>query len=105
MTGGYDHNYVIKRESNNELTQAAVVHDPISGRVMEVLTTHTGLEFASAGWLNATGKGGAQYGKSAGFLLYPQSLPDSPNRSDFPSTILEPGQTYSKKTVYAFTVR
>lgn len=102
---GYDHNYVIKRENNDELTQAAVVYEPVSGRVMEVLTTHTGLEFASANWLNVGGKAGKHYGKSAGFLLYPQHLPDSPNRPEFPSTILEPGSRYRQQTVYNFSVK
>ena len=102
---GYDHNYVLKKTNDNRLILAASVHDPVSGRVMEVHTTHTGLEFASANWLNLDGKNGKHYGKSSGFLLYPQHLPDSPNRPDFPSTILEPGKIYSEKTVYRFDVR
>ena len=105
MPRGYDHNYVLKKENNDKLIPAAAVHEPVSGRVMEVYTTHTGLEFASASWLNLDGKNGRHYGKSSGFLLYPQHLPDSPNRPDFPSTILEPGKVYTEKTVYKFDVR
>lgn len=101
---GYDHNYVIKRENDEELMQAATVYDPVSGRLMEVQTTHTGIEFASADWLNVNGKGGRKYGKRSGFLLYPQHLPDSPNRPEFPTTLLLPGQRYSEKTIYAFFV-
>ena len=105
LPGGYDHNYVLKQENDGKLILAASAHDPVTGRVMEVYTTHTGLEFASAGWLNVGGKGGRHYGKSSGFLLYPQHLPDSPNRPDFPSTLLEPGKRYSEKTVYKFSIQ
>ncbi|MGC1241258.1 MAG: aldose epimerase family protein [Chryseosolibacter sp.] len=102
---GYDHNYVLKPDNDTELILAATVHDPVSGRIMEVYTTHTGLEFASANWLKVRGKGGANYGRSAGFLLYPQHLPDSPNRPDFPSTLLQPGERYHEKTVYKFSIK
>ena len=102
---GYDHNYVLKEKNDPELILAATVHEPGSGRFMEVFTTHTGLEFASANWLKVKGKGGLSYGESAGFLLYPQHLPDSPNRPDFPSTILEPGKRYAERTVYKFSIK
>jgi aldose 1-epimerase len=101
---GYDHNFVIKRENDGVLMQAATVYDPVSGRLMEVQTTHTGIEFASADWLDVNGKGRKQYGKRSGFLLYPQHLPDSPNRPEFPTTLLLPGQRYSEKTIYGFSV-
>lgn len=103
LPNGYDHNYVLKEKNDQDLKLAASVYEPLTGRRMELFTTHTGLEFASAGWLNVKGKGGKAYGKSAGFLLYPQHLPDSPNRPDFPSTLLEPGKRYSEKTVYKFS--
>lgn len=105
LTNGYDHNYVLKSQNDSELILAATAYDPGSGRYMEVYTTHTGLEFASAGWLNVEGKGGKHYGESAGFLLYPQHLPDSPNRPDFPTTLLGPGERYLEKTVYKFSVK
>ena len=105
LTNGYDHNYVLKRDNNDELLQAATVFEPTSGRVMEVQTTHTGLEFASADWLNVKDRSGRHFGKRSAFLLYPQHLPDSPNRPDFPSTILEPGQKYREKTIYSFSFR
>lgn len=101
----YDHNYVLKPQNDSELILAAAAYAPGSGRSMEVYTTHTGLEFASANWLNVTGKGGTKYSKSAGFLLYPQHLPDSPNRPDFPTTLLEPGEKYRERTVYRFSVK
>jgi aldose 1-epimerase len=101
----YDHNYVLKPENDTELILAATVREPVSGRFMEVYTTHTGLEFASANWLKVKGKAGANYGGSAGFLLYPQHLPDSPNRPDFPSTLLLPGERYQERTVYKFSAK
>lgn len=103
--GLYDHNYVLKPENDTELLLAATVHEPKSGRFMEVFTTHTGLEFASANWLKVKGKDSKDYGRSAGFLLYPQHLPDSPNRPDFPSTLLTPGERYTEKTIYKFSVQ
>jgi aldose 1-epimerase len=105
LKNGYDHNYVLKRENNDDLIQAATVFEPKSGRFMEVMTTHTGLELASADWLNVKGRSGRHYGKRSGFLLYPQHLPDSPNHPDFPSTLLEPDKKYSEKTIYAFSAR
>lgn len=105
LEDGYDHNYVIKSENDQELYQAATAYDPLSGRLLEVQSTHTGLEFASANWLNVKGAGGKHYGAGSAFLLYPQHLPDSPNHPEFPSTLLEPGERYFEKTVYAFYTR
>jgi len=105
LEDGYDHNYVIKPSNSDELVQAGTVYDPMSGRLMELQTTHTAVEFASADWLDVQGRGGNVYGKRAAFLFYPQHLPDSPNRPEFPSTLLEPGVRYSAKTVYTFYTR
>lgn len=105
MADGYDHNYVLKTANDDKLVHAASVFEPVSGRVMDLFTTHTGLEFASADWLNVRGKAGRTYGPRSGFLLYPQHLPDSPNRPQFPSTLLEPGDVYHQRTVYSFSTR
>ena len=105
MENGYDHNYVLKQENDDELIHAATVFEAGSGRVMEVHTTHTGLEFASADWLDVKGRSGRTYGPRSGFLLYPQHLPDTPNRPDFPSTLLGPGKVYRQRTVYSFSTR
>jgi aldose 1-epimerase len=74
---------------------------------MEVLTTEPGVQFYSGNFLNGTvtGKGGTVYQKRAGFCLETQHYPDSPNQPSFPSTVLEPGQTYSTTTIYRFSAQ
>lgn len=103
---GYDHNWVLARKGSG-LELAARVFDPVSGRVMEVLTTEPGIQFYSGNFLDGSipGKGGKQYPFRSGFCLETQHFPDSPNHSNFPSTVLKPGQRYSQTTVYAFSAR
>jgi aldose 1-epimerase len=102
---GYDHNYVING-GGNSLTLAARVYEPTTGRVMEVLTTEPGVQFYTGNHLSGlTGKGGKAYGKRAGFCLETQHYPDSPNKPEFPSTLLKPGQTYRTTTVYKFSAK
>ena len=105
--GGYDHNFVFDRKEGDSLVQAARVHEPTSGRVMEVSTTELGVQFYSGNFLDGsiTGKGGHVYKHRSGFCLETQHYPDSPNKPDFPSTILRPGQEYRSRTVYAFSAR
>jgi aldose 1-epimerase len=104
--GGYDHNFVLDGwKGDGALSPAAVLRDPASGRTMEVLTTEPGLQFFSGnlpGW-RAVGKGGAVYGHRTGLCLETQHFPDSPNQTEFPSTVLRPGQTYRSTTVYRFS--
>jgi aldose 1-epimerase len=90
-----------------EPTPAARVLEPSSGRVMEVFTSEPGLQFYSGNFLDGTltGKYGVVYRQRAGFALETQHFPDSPNRSNFPSTILRPGQEYRSRTVYRFSVQ
>ncbi|MCX7817883.1 MAG: galactose mutarotase [Kiritimatiellae bacterium] len=104
--GGYDHNWVINGPAGT-LRKAAVVHEPRSGRVMEVFTTEPGLQFYSGNFLDGSnvGKGGVVYQHRTGFCLETQHFPDSPNKPQFPSTILRPGQTLRSETVYRFSVR
>ena len=105
---GYDHNFVLDRgeASQSDLYQAARVHEPATGRVLEVYTTEPGIQFYSGNFLDGsiTGKVGHIYHHRYGFCLETQHYPDSPNQPDFPSTILRPGQEYSSRTVYAFGV-
>ena len=103
---GYDHNYVLNRESEG-LALAATVHDPSTGRTMDVLTEEPGIQFYSGNFLDGqlTGKGGVSYQHRSGFCLETQHFPDSPNQPDFPSTLLRPGETYSTETVYKFYAR
>jgi aldose 1-epimerase len=104
--GGYDHNFVINRSAEG-LGLAATVVETTTGRRMEVLTTEPGVQFYSGNFLNGTvtGKGGAVYQQRAGFCLETQHYPDSPNKEQFPSTVLEPGQTYRTTTVYRFSTQ
>ena len=103
--GGYDHNYVLNRTGDG-LSLAARVLEPGSGRTMEITTTEPGIQFYSGNFLpkdgSLKGKGGRVYGYRSGFCLETQHFPDSPNRPDFPSTVLRPGQEYRSKTVFTF---
>jgi len=103
--GGYDHNFVIDRAEGDSLVLAATVREPTSGRVMEVLTTEPGVQFYTGNFLDGslTGKEGVVYAHRTGFCLETQHFPDSPNKPDFPSTILEPGEEYTSRTVYRFS--
>jgi len=102
---GYDHNFVLNKKDNS-LTLAAKVTEPTSGRVMEVWTTEPGLQFYSGNFLTGTEKGkkGNKYPFRSSFCLEAQHFPDSPNKKDFPSTVLKPGETYKQKTIYKFDV-
>ena len=103
IAGGYDHNLVLD-DADGSLRLAARVAEPVTGRVMEVLTTEPGLQFYTANALKGiAGKGGASYGPRSGFCLETQHFPDSPNRPDFPSTILGPGELYESTTIYRFS--
>ena len=103
---GYDHNWVINRK-DNALTLAARVHEPTSGRVLEVFTTEPGVQFYSGNFLDGTitGKQGHVYKQRYGLCLETQHFPDSPNHPDFPSTILRPGQTFRSQTVFKFSTQ
>lgn len=103
---GYDFNYVLNKESN-ELSFAASAFEPESGRYMEVFTTEPGVQLYSGNHLNGKeiGKGGKPYTARTGFCLETQHFPDSPNQPGFPSTLLNPGETYRSTTVFKFSVR
>ena len=100
---GYDHNWVLNR-SGSGLELAAKVTDPKSGRVMEVLTTEPGLQFYTGNFLDGTLQGkGRVYARRSAFCMETQHFPDSPNRPNFPSTVLKPGGKYQTATVYRFS--
>jgi aldose 1-epimerase len=101
---GYDHNYVVLGEAGT-LRPAARLEDPVSGRVMEMLVTAPGVQFYSGNFLDGTaiGKGGRAYRQGDGIALEPQFHPDSPNRPDFPSSRLDPGETYRNAIVLRFS--
>ncbi len=106
VQGGYDINFVL-RGGQGELRLAAQVYEPASGRVMEIYTTEPGIQFYTGNFLDGTitGKGGKVYKQHYGFCLETQHFPDSPNKPNFPSTILRPGEKYSSLTVYRFLAR
>lgn len=101
---GYDHTWVI---NGQELKLAAEVYEPASGIEMTVHTTEPGVQFYSGNFLDGslTGKSNVRYNQRMGFCLETQHFPDSPNKSNFPSVVLEPGQEYSTLTTYKFSVR
>jgi len=94
LGSGYDHNWVVDRGVAG-LVQAATLHDPVSGRTLEVLTTQPGIQFYSGNALRS------RRPRSA-LALEPQHFPDTPNRPEFPSTLLSPGAEYHAQIVYRF---
>jgi aldose 1-epimerase len=101
---GYDHNFVINGKAGT-LRLAAKVVEPTTGRVMEVLTTEPGVQLYIGNFLDGSlkGKEGKVYGLRYGFCLETQHFPDSPNKPDFPSTVLKKGGRYQTTTVYKFS--
>ncbi len=101
--GGYDHNWVLNKQTN-EISLAASVYEPATGRTMEVWTTSPGVQFYSGNFLDGTitGKGGWTYQFRNGFCFEPQHFPDSPNQPAFPTTELKPGETYQNTIIYKF---
>lgn len=104
--GGYDHNFVLRQPHGTVLNAAAVLHDPLTGRTLDISTTEPGLQFYSGNFLDGSirGKGGHSYAHRGGLCLETQHFPDSPNHPRFPSCILRPGAAYLSKTVFAFSV-
>ncbi len=106
MDNWYDHNFVL-RGKIGELKQAALMRDPVSGRTMEIWTTEPCMQMYGAQNMDdklpakAAGKHLCQF---AGVALETQHAPDSPNRPDFPSTVLRPGETFRSRTEYRFGV-
>lgn len=103
---GYDHNWVLDAQEG-KLTEAAELYDPDSGRVLQVFTTEPGIQFYSGNFLDGsiTGKEGKVYGHRTGLCLETQHYPDSPNHSNFPSTVLRPGKRYESVTEFRFSTR
>jgi aldose 1-epimerase len=101
---GYDHNWVLNKQGD-ELSLAARVHEPTTGRTLEVWTTAPATQFYTGNFLDGTliGKGGWAYQFRNGFCFEPQHYPDSPNQPDFPTTELKPGQTYKNTIIYKFS--
>ncbi|MGH9393833.1 MAG: aldose epimerase family protein [Terriglobales bacterium] len=103
---GYDFNYVLDG-GGGALALAADAYDPASGRELRVSTTQPGIQLYTSNFLDGTirGKGGKIYARHAAFCLETQHFHDSPNRRNFPSTELDPGQHFTETTVLAFSAR
>lgn len=103
---GYDHNYVLNGPSGGALRLAARLSDPKSGRTLEILSTEPGLQFYAGNFMDGlmVGKSGKMYRQGDGIALEPQHFPDAPNKPQFASTRLNPGQTYRNTIVFRLTV-
>jgi len=103
---GYDHNWVLN-DYNKNVRLSAAVYDSQSGRYMEVLTDQPGLQFYSGNFLDgsAKGKDGILYAHRTGLCLEAQLFPDSPNKKNFPSAVLKPGEVYRQTTIYKFSTK
>jgi len=101
---GYDHNWVLNNKGPS-MHDAAILRDPSSGRQLTITTSEPGLQFYSGNFLDGTlyGTSGHQYREGDGLALETQHFPDSPNKTNFPSTVVNPGKSYVTHTVYAFS--
>ena len=100
---GYDHNFIL----DNKEPVDVIVHEPVSGRVLEVITDQPGMQLYTGNFLNGTriGHDGKPYNHRSGFCLESGHYPDSPNHPEFPSTILNAGETFTSQTIYRFSVK
>lgn len=103
---GFDHNWVLATNGSIDVP-AAVLYSPETGIEMTVYTTEPGVQVYTGNFLDGTvsGKGGKTYGKRAAICLETQHYPDSPNKADWPSTVLRPGETYKSHTIYSFDIK
>lgn len=102
---GYDHCWVINKQEA-AMVKTATVHHPESGRIMEVFTDQPGVQLYTGNFLDNSlpSKTGGTYGPRSGFCLETQHFPDAPNQSSFPSTVLNPGETFTSETWFKFSV-
>ncbi|MCX6255187.1 MAG: galactose mutarotase [Bacteroidia bacterium] len=100
---GYDHNFVL----DNKKEVDATVYEPVSGRVLEVITDQPGMQLYTGNFLDGTkiGHGGKPFNFRSGLCLESGHYPDSPNHPDFPTTVLNPGETFKSTTIYRFSVK
>ena len=104
--GGYDHNFVLNKEKDGEMSLAAYVIDPKSGRRMDIFTEEPGIQFYGGNFMDGSdiGKYGKKFLYRESFALETQHFPDSPNQPSFPNIILLPGDIYQTKSIYKFSV-
>jgi len=102
---GYDHCFVLNKHEEGELSFAARIKEPVSGRTMEVYTTEPGVQVYTDNWADGyVGQHGAIFPRRSAICFEAQHFPDSPNHPYFPSVILKPGNQYKQKTIYKFGV-
>lgn len=101
---GYDHTYILNKEEG-ELGFCARLQSPKTGIIMETYTTQPGVQLYTGNWMtgNFEGKNGGRYPARAALCLETQHFPDSPNRPEYPSTVLRPGEVFESKTIYKFS--
>lgn len=103
---GYDHCFVLNKKEEGELSFAARIREPKSGRTMEVYTTEPGVQVYTDNWADGyKGQHGATFPRRSAICFEAQHFPDSPNHPYFPSVILEPGREYTQKTIYKFGIQ
>lgn len=104
---GYDHNWALDKGVTKTPELAARLEDPVSGRVLEVLTTEPGVQFYAGNFLDGTlvGKSGHLYRMGDGIALEPQKFPDAPNKPTFVSARVDPGKPYRHAMVYRLSVK
>ena len=101
---GYDHNFVLNRRPGETIGFAARAYDPRTGRVLDCFTTEPGLQIYTSNGLNGSlvGSAGTTYRQTEAFTLETQHFPDSPNKPNFPTTELKPGQQFHSTTIFRF---
>ena len=106
LDNGFDHNFVLNKNNEKELSLASTVFDPLTGRILEVLTTEPGMQFYTSNHLEGhfRGKYGRTYNRYCGFCLETQHYPDSPNQPTFPTTVLTPNEKFESTTILKFSV-
>jgi len=103
---GYDHNWILDKKPG-ELTEAAIIYEPSNGRMMRVLTTEPAFQFYGGNFFDGkdVGKYGEAYTFRTSFVMETQHFPDSPNQPNFPSIVLNPGETYKQVCIYQFGIK
>ncbi|MEJ2053973.1 MAG: galactose mutarotase [Calditrichaceae bacterium] len=106
FAGGYDHNWVFN-DFDGQVKHRATLHDPKSGRVIDLFTSEPGVQMYTGNYLDniENGKNGITYKQRTGVCLETQHFPDSPNHDNFPSVVLKPGEEYRQTTIYKFSIK
>jgi aldose 1-epimerase len=103
---GYDHTFILNRKETDEWAFAARCSSPKTGIVMDLFTTEPGVQLYTGNWMtgNLTGKNGQRYPRQSALCFETQHYPDSPNKPDYPSVVLRPGEVFDSQTIYKFSI-